>query len=112
MIHKNKNQILPEYEAFYTMNHKSNHAGYDKWVLLKNQNCINPGFANYVNKRTSRVKLFAIKNNKPVSYSYSKIFWSVVEYFVYSENSEKSCTDKQYQFELNNIRKKYPEYFI
>jgi hypothetical protein len=77
-------------------------------------------FARYKNCRTRKHITMFIRDND-FYYRKDTIFFSVVEYFVYSEKYRtrnfgkyiiKKNIGRQYEYELDKIKAKYPEYFI
>lgn len=78
--------------------------------------------SNYVSKTTFIKERFSIKQAilYPSRGVMIKYFATVLQYFLYMEDNTRPTTwsleymrrSKQYKFELNNIRKKYPEYWL
>jgi len=105
--------IFPDY--IFTINYKRTTSGYDKWVK---EEFILDDFLRYKNLRTGKAQLFRIDKNGflPSTLSGRNVFFSVPEYFAFCEKSElytdRIISYKNYKTECEQIKKKYPEYFL
>ena len=106
---------MPFPDYIYTLNNKRSTSGYDKWAQ---DSYILDKFLRYKNLRTGKTQLFRIDENGflPSTLAARNVFFSVPEYFVFCEKSElhanRITSYKNYKTELEQIKKKYPEYFL
>jgi hypothetical protein len=102
------------------MNSKSKTAGYDKYIFYSHS--IGDWFV-YKNTRTGKkIRVKSEKHNDknvipndefyPINPRRNAFFRTPAEFFAWYTKEYEGCYNNQFEFELNQIQEKHPEYFI